>query len=180
MCPSDGEMGGDKMELYLLRHGEAGTRVPIAKDSERALTAAGKEEIEEIAESLAEEMYVFDLVASSPLKRAKETASIVSKALKRKEGVEEWPELSPEGNRTAFFKRLGKLKPTAAVLCVGHEPYLTAAIGDILGVGRERQQGSKIVLKKGGMAKLVMTRFNPRVAGELRWLLTPKQLKRLG
>ncbi|MDG6983067.1 MAG: phosphohistidine phosphatase SixA [Nitrososphaerota archaeon] len=167
------------MELYLLRHGEAGTRVPTARDSERALTASGKEEIEKVAKSLASQKYVFDVVASSPLKRAKDTASIVNKALKRKGDVEEWHELSPEGSKAAFFKRLSKLRPTAAVLCVGHEPYLTTTIGEVVGMGGERLPGSRIVLRKGGMAKLVVVRFTPKVSGELRWLLTPKQLKRL-
>jgi phosphohistidine phosphatase len=168
------------MEVYLLRHGEAGNRVPVARDSERTLTAAGKDEVEKIAESLAQQNYVFDVVASSPLKRAKDTASIVNRALKRSAEVEEWTELSPEGNRAALFKRLSRLKPTAAVLCVGHEPYLTAVIGEVIGVSGERSTGSRMVLRKGGMAKVVLTRFTPRVSGELRWLLTPKQLKRLG
>jgi phosphohistidine phosphatase len=166
------------LEIYLLRHGEAGKRVPVAKDSERALTAAGREEVEKIGESLAEQRYVFDMVVSSPLKRAKDTASIVNKALKRSGQVEEWPELSPEGSKVAFFRRLGKLKPTAAVLCVGHEPYLTTVISEIIGRG-ERSLGGTIVLRKGGMAKLVITRFTPAVSGELRWLLTPRQIKRL-
>jgi phosphohistidine phosphatase len=168
------------MEVYLLRHGEAGNRIPVARDSERALTAAGEEEIEEIAGSIADQKYVFDVVASSPLKRAKDTALIVNKALKRSAEVEEWAELSPEGSKAAFFKRLSRLKPTAAVLCVGHEPYLTTVIGEVMGMGGEGSSSSNIVLRKGGMAKIVMTRFTPKVSGELRWLLTPKQLKRLG
>jgi phosphohistidine phosphatase len=167
------------VELYLLRHGEAGNRVPVERDDERELTAAGKEEVEEIAESLAKQRYVFDVIASSPLKRAKDTASIVNRALKRDKEVEEWPELSPEGSKASFFKRLSRMKPTAAVLCVGHEPYLTTLIGEVIGRG-ESSPGSKIVLRKGGMAKIIMTRFTPEASGELRWLVTPKQLKRLG
>jgi len=93
--------------------------------------------------------------------------------------VEEWPELSPEGSRGALYRRLGKLKPTAAVLCVGHEPYLTTAIGDVIGRGGDGPSGPRIVLRKGGMAKLVIARFTPGISGELRWLLTPKQLKKL-
>lgn len=180
MCPTRTCGEAEKMEIYLLRHGEAGKRVPVASDSERALTAAGREEVEEIAKSLAEQKYVFDVVASSPLKRAKDTALIVNKALKRNAEVQEWEELSPEGSKAAFFKRLSRLKPTASVLCVGHEPYLTTVIGEIIGVGGDGSSSSRIVLRKGGMAKVMMTRFTPRISGELRWLLTPKQLKRLG
>jgi phosphohistidine phosphatase len=169
----------ERLELYLLRHGEAGTRFPIAtRDAERALTAAGKEEIEEVGEAMAELGLKFDVVATSPLRRAKDTALLVSKALKRKGGVEEWQELSPEGSRDAFYRRLGKLRSTSAVLCVGHEPYLTSAINDIAGRGSEKG-AIRIVLRKAGLARLTVAGFSPKINGELRWLLTPKQIRRM-
>ncbi len=168
------------MEIYLLRHGEAGQRVPVAsRDLERALTAAGKEEMEEIGEAMAEMGYEFDVIATSPVKRAKDTASIVNKALKRKPGVEEWAELSPEGDREALYRRLAKLRPGSIVMCVGHEPYLTAAISEIAGKGNGESSGFRIALKKGGMARLSVAGFSPRISGELRWLLTPKQIRKM-
>jgi len=168
------------VEVYLLRHGEAGKRVPVAeRDTERALTAAGRQEIEEVGEGLAALGFEFDFVVTSPLKRAKETATIVNKALSRKGAVEEWQELSPEGNRDGFYRRLGKLRPGSEVLCVGHEPYLTTAIGEVAGRGGEASPGFRISLKKGGLAKLSVTGFNPRITGELRWLLTPKQIRKM-
>jgi phosphohistidine phosphatase len=168
------------VELYLLRHGEAGKRVPVAaKDTGRTLTAAGRQEIEEVGKAMAKLGYRFDVLASSPLKRAKETATIVNEAMDRKSQVEEWPELSPEGNRGAFYRRLGKLKPGSKVLCVGHEPYLTTAMGEIVGRGGEGSAGFRISLKKGGLAKILVTGFNPRISGEMRWLLTPKQVRRM-
>jgi phosphohistidine phosphatase len=168
------------LELYFLRHGEAGTRVPIAaRDMERALTASGKEEVEEVAEAMSALGLKFDFLVTSPLRRARDTAVLVNKALKRKGGVEEWGELSPEGSREAFYRRLGKLRSTSVVLCVGHEPYLTTAINEIAGRGSEK--GSlRIVLKKAGLARLTITGFSPRIDGELRWLLTPKQIRRMG
>ncbi len=168
------------MEIYLLRHGEAGQRVPVAsRDLDRALTAAGKEEMEEIGEAMAEMEYEFDVIATSPVKRAKDTASLVNKALKRKSGVEEWAELSPEGDREALYRRLAKLRPGSIVMCVGHEPYLTAAISEIAGKGNGESSGFRIALKKGGMARLSVAGFSPRISGELRWLLTPKQIRKM-
>jgi len=167
------------VELYLLRHGEAGKRLPAtAKDQDRALTAVGRDEIQRTGESLAKDGFEFDVVATSPLKRARETAMIVNKALKRRTGVEEWTELSPEGSRVALYRRLAKLKPESSVLCVGHEPYLTTSIGEIIGAG-ERRGTLRIVLKKGGLARLSVSRFTPEVSGELRWLLTPRQIRKL-
>ena len=178
MCPCSHWSWGDWMELFLLRHGEAGKRVPIAaRDMERALTAAGKEEVERVGKALSELGFDFDVVAASPLRRAKDTAALVNKALKRKSGVEEWQELSPEGNRDALYRRLQKLRAGSAVLCVGHEPYLTTAINEIASREGGRSGDIRIVLKKGGLAKLTVEGFAPKINGELRWLLTPKQIR---
>jgi len=168
------------MDLFLLRHGEAGKRMPIAaKDTERALTVAGRQEIEEVAEGIKELGYKFDTIVSSPLKRAKDTATIVNKALGRNAPVEVWGELSPESSTREFYRRLAKLRPGSVVLCVGHEPYLTSAIGEITGREGETTQGYRIALKKGGLAKVSVTGFNPRISGELRWLLTPRQIRKM-
>jgi len=165
------------MELYLLRHGEAGKRLPVsARDTERELTEAGREEIKEVGEGLVGLGLKFDVVASSPLKRAKETAAIVNRELKRKAPVEEWSELSPEGSRDVLYRRLGKLRAGTSVLCVGHEPYLTMAIAELAGSGLG--VGVRIVLKKGGLAKLSLT-GGGKPTGELRWLLTPKQIRKM-
>ncbi|HME18509.1 MAG TPA: phosphohistidine phosphatase SixA [Nitrososphaerales archaeon] len=168
------------MDLYLLRHAEAGKRMAIAvRDRERALTVAGKEEIEKVGEALAEAGFKFDVFATSPVKRAKSSALIVNKALKRKASVEEWPELSPEGSREALYRRLAKLKPDSSVACVGHEPYLTTAIGEIIGGSSGSRASTRIALKKAGLAKVSVTGFSPRINGELRWLLTPKQIRKI-
>jgi phosphohistidine phosphatase len=169
------------LDLYLLRHGEAGNRVPIAaRDNERALTAAGRNEIEDVGEAMADMKYEFDVVASSPLKRALDTAGIVNKELKRRIPVEEWSELSPEGSRDAFYRRLAKLKAGTSVLIVGHEPYLTTVIGEVTGRDGSASPGFRIALKKGGLAKLTVDGFTPGATGELRWLLTPKQIRKMG
>lgn len=169
-----------ELELYLLRHGEAGKRIPIsARDMERALTAAGKKEVEEVGDAMSELGLKFDVVAASPLRRAKDTALVVNRAMRRKEPVEEWQELSPEGSRDAFYRRLQKIKPGSKVLCVGHEPYITTAIGEIVDRHAQKSGDLKIVLKKGGLARVSISGFTPRIDGELRWLLTPKLLRKM-
>ena len=163
-----------------MRHGEAGKRIPVAtRDTARALTAAGRQDVEEVGKAMAKLGYRFDVIATSPLKRAKETADVVNGALKRKSRVEEWSELSPEGNRSELYRRLTSIRPGSKVLCVGHEPYLTLAMGEIAGRGGEDSGGIRISLKKGGLAKLLVMGFHPRISGELRWLLTPKQIRRM-
>lgn len=168
------------MNVFFLRHGEAGKRiVPMTKDSERALTASGREEVEGVAKSLAALGFKFDLIAASPLRRSKETALIVGKAFRKKPRQEDWDELKPEGSRQELYRRLAKTKPGSSVLLVGHEPYLTTTIGQITIKATGSVDGFRIVLKKSGLAKLTVTSFHPRITGELRWLLTPKQIRRM-
>jgi len=131
-----------------------------------------------VGEALEEAGFEFDVVATSPVRRAKESAAIVSKALKRKGAAEEWGELAPEGDREALYRRLANLR-AGYVLCVGHEPYLTTTIGEVISKGAWTQAGVRIALKKSGIAKLSVTAFTPRISGELRWLLTPKQIRKL-
>lgn len=164
------------MDLYLFRHAEAGKRLPArARDIERSLTAEGKEELEDVARSLARLKIKPDNIVSSPLKRSRETAEIVAKALKERGKVEIWDELKPEGSKLELFKRLSKLKPESTVLCIGHEPYLSQAINEVMG----HQGPPRILLRKCGLARLSVKAFNPKVEGELRWLLTPRLLKRM-
>jgi phosphohistidine phosphatase len=164
------------MDLYLFRHAEAGKRMPArARDIERSLTAEGKEELEDVARSLARLKIKPDHIVSSPLKRTRETADIVAKALKQRGKVEIWDELKPEGSKLELFKRLSKLKLESTVLCVGHEPYLSQAINEVMG----HQGTPRILLRKCGLARLSVKAFNPKVEGELRWLLTPRLLKRM-
>ena len=159
-----------------MRHGEAGTRIAIPlKDSERALTVVGKKEIEDIAKSLAELELKLDKIVTSPLKRAHDTALIVSEELDN-ENLEDWDELKPEGSRIELYKRLAKFKQDSVILICGHEPYLSTLVADLIG----GNGGTRISLKKGGVAKVRVRTFIPKPSGELRWLLTPRLMKKMG
>ncbi len=164
------------LNLYLLRHGEAGNRTAIpVKDAERSLTVAGRKELEEIAASMLSQGMRFDRILASPLKRAYETGAIVSKTFKTMNVLEQWNELRPEASRPDLYRRLSKLKQNSEILLVGHEPYLGMVIGEMI----SGNGNSHITLKKGGLAKIRVTSFVPKASGELRWLLTPKQIRKL-
>lgn len=164
------------MDLYVLRHGEAGKRLAAgSKDSGRALTVAGAKEVEEIAGAIAKLGIKPDLVATSPLARAHQTAAIVAKELKIKNKLQDWDELKPEGSRAKLYERLGKFKPEASIMVVGHEPYLSGLVSELLFDG----QKGRVVMKKAGLARVGVTSLRPRPKGELRWLLTPKIMKRM-
>src|SRR5207245_9226298 len=112
-------------------------------------------------------------VDTSPMRRARENAEIAAKILEIPT-LEEWDELQPDGSKTGLYRKLARLEQNLRPILVGHEPYLTSMIGEIIGT-----TSAKIVLKKGGVAKVRITSFSPRISGELRWLLTPTLIAKL-
>jgi phosphohistidine phosphatase len=160
----------------VLRHGEAGARIDAPeKDAERPLTPVGQREVADIATALQSLGTKFDLAASSPLKRALQTAEIVARKFKKLNQLEEWDELKPAGDTSKLFQKLSRLKTTSIILIVGHEPYLSSMIGEIVA----GKTSLNLVLKKGGLAKVRINTFKPRISGELRWLLTPKMMTKM-
>ena len=61
------------------------------------------------------------------------------------------------------------------MLIVGHEPYLSSLLSELIS-GNPR---ARISLKKAGMAKVTIDSLTPKASGELKWLLTPRQIKKL-
>jgi len=162
------------MDLYLLRHGEAGKSMPgSSKDAKRTLTQDGRAEVEAVGKAIRMLDLGLDLLASSPLSRAFDTAAIVGRQIRLKGQVEVWDELKPEGERRTLYARLGRLRPDSSVMIVGHEPYLGNVVGDIIG-GHAR-----VNLKKAGLVRVRVSSVLPSPKGELRWLLSPRVLKAL-
>jgi phosphohistidine phosphatase len=163
-----------KMDLFILRHGEAGNRMTVVEeDSERSLTPEGQIEMQKIARSLKVMELQANRVITSPLRRARETAEITAKILKIPI-LEEWDELKPNGSKPALYRKLARIEQNSGLILVGHEPYLSSMIGEIIGT-----TGARLILKKGGLGKIRITSFTPQVSGELRWLLTPKIIARM-
>ncbi|MDE1843601.1 MAG: phosphohistidine phosphatase SixA [Thaumarchaeota archaeon] len=162
------------MDLLILRHGEAGRSSPSPGDSKRSLTSEGQQEIIDLSSGLNSLKISLDGVFTSPLLRAKQTAAIVAKSLKYKNEIKELDCLKPEGNRLEFYSVLSTLKQDSTVLVVGHEPYLSEMISEAISLSECR-----INLKKAGLAKIKVITTLPKIKGELRWLLTPKHLKKL-
>lgn len=164
------------MDLFILRHGEAGKKLATGnRDFERSLTVAGQKEVAHIAKSLKDMGIKFDFILTSPLKRAHQTAAIVSKIFKNEKKMEDWDELKPEGNRPELYRKLTQFKQQSSVLIVGHEPYLSDMISEIIFDGK----GKHVVLKKAGLAKIGIISASPKLHGELKWLLTPRHMKNM-
>jgi phosphohistidine phosphatase len=163
------------MDLYLLRHGKAETASQSGgSDDERPLTSRGESEMREIALWIRSHGCMIDCIATSPLRRAQETATIIAELYPDSDGPERWDELAPGGEFDRLLYRIRELHSLQSLLLIGHEPSMSACIGRIIsGSGNVR-----IVLKKGGLAKIVnFYPFSEQSSGDLVWLLTPRFMR---
>ena len=72
---------------------------------------------------------------------------------------------------------LSPLSIDSIILIVGHEPHLSSMINDI--ISNNENHNNNIILKKAGLSRIKITSTVPKFKGELRWLLTPRILKKL-
>ena len=166
------------VDLYILRHAIAVERgTPgIGDDSLRPLTAEGKAKMRTIARGMRAMGLTFDLVLSSPYRRARETAQIVVKEFGLEDSMEFSHDLEPGGSPDRLMRRLAEAGTgSVSVLLVGHEPDLSSLISMLLSGGSH----DSITLKKGGLCKLALDRVTYGKCGTLGWLLTPRQLRGL-
>jgi phosphohistidine phosphatase len=149
------------MDLYFLRHGEADWPNWKKDDDERPLTKRGKKEMHAVAKFLKRVKAEPDLIVTSPLPRASQTAEIAAEHLKVK--CREDKLLEP-GFRRGELERLLKKYPEEALMIVGHEPDFTEVISDLT--------GATVKLSKAGIA-LVELNHSWR-HGRLLWLFPAK------
>lgn len=167
------------MRLLVIRHAIAEDREEFAaggeSDDERPLTQKGAKRMKQVVKGLHEEVESIDLLATSPLKRAVQTAEIVAEEYGHG-GPEVTEALVPDASHGAFEKWAGSLREVDTLAVVGHEPHLSSLVGWLVGGGN----GSRIDLKKGGSCLIEFDSAAPRKgAGTLLWLLTPSQARRL-
>jgi phosphohistidine phosphatase len=168
------------MKLYVLRHGLAAQRDghKYPDDRARPLTAKGKKKAREIGAALAGMGGGCEVVLSSPLTRALQTAELVAGCLDGKRSVRVAEELAPEGDPEGLIERLKRELPgDGAVMLVGHEPYLSRLIAVLL---TGRATGVRLDLKKGGLCRLEIEELRYGQCAVLEWLLTPKVMLGIG
>jgi phosphohistidine phosphatase len=163
------------MELYFLRHGiavERGTE-GFEDDTLRPLTPKGERRMRRIAEAMKKLDLSFDLLLSSRLVRARQTAELVAKTLKASDRLKFSSHLAPEGNSEDLVHDLKHLfQRPKSVLLVGHEPYLSDLMATLL-TGRSTLN---VNFKKGGLCLLTVDALHHGPCAILEWLLTPRQM----
>lgn len=167
------------LNLFILRHGIAVEHgAPgFASDDDRPLTPKGKRQMHKITAAMRVMKLRFDLILSSPLVRARQTAEIVATDLKLKKRLDFADALKPGGDVKQLVKRINELDSTPEnVVLVGHEPYLSELISRFV-TGRT---DAHLALKKGGLVKLETEKLRAGKCATLAWLLTPAQMKWMG
>ena len=164
-------------EVYLVRHAIGEQRNPARwpDDSKRPLSAEGVGRFRPAARGLRELVPKVDAVLTSPWVRAVQTAEVLEE-----EAGWPTPQASPPlaGNRPAadalpLLRSLGGIR---SVALVGHEPYLSS-LASLLAAG----DGGVLDLdvKKGGVVFVECVGTPAPDAGTLRWIVSPKILRRL-
>lgn len=162
------------MNVFILRHGIAVEHgaAGYKDDDERPLTSKGERKVWMIAEAIKALEISFDLILSSPLVRARETAEIVAQALKSKKRLELTDTLAPQVSAKPLIEYLNEQGAVDDVLLVGHEPFLSRLISLLISGDSE----ASVLLKKGGFCKLSTEELKQGHCATLEWLLTPKQM----
>jgi phosphohistidine phosphatase len=166
------------MRILIIRHGVAEEAASDGKgqdDALRELTKAGRQRMRKAAKGLKEIVPAIDLIASSPLIRASQTADIVASAFGAVRVVQ-IAGLSPRKPPAQLVEWLNAHPQEATVALVGHEPHLGTFLCWLL----TGLQESFVVLKKGGAAMIETNSPVTAGRGKLLWLLKPSQLRRLG
>lgn len=156
------------MLLYLLRHAEAEPH--RADDFSRRLTDKGCDQARRVGNFLQSEKIGIDLIVTSPVLRARETAKIVAGKLGDAEFIEaSW--LACGMNPENGIKELTAYSRFESIMIVGHEPDFSALIATLLGLSRS----SSLNVSKASLTAIEFSRLGAG-AGVLKFLLPVKLL----
>lgn len=160
--------------VYIMRHGIAADPAPGMSDADRALTAEGVRKTERAAVGLQRIGVKPDVILSSPLRRAEETARLVADVLTPNASIELFPPLAGGFAVEDVVKGLRPHRQVRELLLVGHQPDL-GQLASYLMTGAANL--APLPFKKAGVAAIELGSVPPRSAGLLQWFLTPGQLR---
>lgn len=164
------------MDLFVVRHAIAEEHDPDRwpGDRDRPLTDEGVERFRQTARALARIVEPPQLVLTSPLARARQTADLLASDAS-------WPApgsteaLEPGAIASDLIEILAARGELDGVCMVGHEPDLGVLVSTLVaGDGH-----GFVAMKKGGVALVAIDGRPAAGAARLRWLLTPRVVQGL-
>ena len=157
------------MNCYFLRHGIAVEPDEwTGPDFDRPLTREGIERMKCEARAIADLSLQLDVIVTSPLLRARQTAEIVADRLKLRDDIVEDERLADGFDSRRLSEILGEHDKAGAIMLVGHEPTMGRIIGD-----------ANVELKKAALAGVALSDASA-TRGTLICLIPPKVLTQLG
>jgi phosphohistidine phosphatase len=161
-------------ELYFVRHGLAEERGEAwPDDTKRPLSGEGMSRMRKGARGLARFGVAIEVILTSPLVRARQTAEILAGEIEPRPSLVNIDSLAPDGSYTAVVADLEKHARKTRIALVGHEPMIGELVARLIG------SRHAIEFKKGSICRVDVDDLPPAGPGDLRWMLTPKMLRAL-
>ena len=163
------------MRLLILRHGIAEEYSPDGNDGSRRLTEQGEAQMKQVVAGLKRCARRPDVILTSPLVRAVQTAEYCAKAFDRK--LTQLDELAGPDPAAVINAISGREEKT--LMLVGHEPTLSRMV-QILCTGKP--SNGFVKMEKASCACVVVDDDAvgaPAGRGQIHWLLTAKMIEQL-
>jgi phosphohistidine phosphatase len=159
--------------LYLVRHAIAGERGPQwPRDEERPITKEGAARMREIVKGFRRFDESIDLIVTSPLVRARQTADILAAGLSPAPAIRAFAALAPGSSPPQVVAALSALRTRAeGIALVGHEPGLGLLAAWLINARTPPP------FKKGGICRIDFEDWPPARSGRMIWLATPRMLR---
>lgn len=155
------------MEIYLLRHGIAEETSAGGRDSDRALTAEGREKLRRVLKRAHAAGVRPGVILASPYKRAMETAQIAAEALEYRGEIVKTSALVPNASPEDAWNEISERRNEAAILLASHEPLMSSMAAFLLS-----SPALQVDMKKGALVRVDCDHFGPAPHAMLKWMLT--------
>jgi phosphohistidine phosphatase len=157
------------MEVILLRHGKAEPHGLPSGDSERALTPKGVEQARRAGVYLRAAGMLPEIILTSPLLRAKQTAEAFSEAAQLPGPVvQSW--LGIGMHPDIALRELAAFTEFKRICLVGHEPDFSSLIAWVT-----NGEGGAVEVRKGSLCLFELN--PPRRAGILRFVIPQRMMQ---
>ena len=158
----------NELQLHLLRHAHAGDPMKWnGPDSDRPLSEKGRLQAVRLGLFLADTGFIPDLIMSSPLVRALDTARLVATPLGLPIVVTN--ALAGPLDLESLERLLAGAGNPRRPLLVGHDPDFSELAAELVGV-------AELPIRKGTLLRIDTRRPLDAGSGLLRWLLPPDLL----
>ncbi len=157
-------------QLYLIRHGIAAERTEYTNDVDRPLTQIGREKTTKVAQRLKAIGVNFEVILTSPLVRARQTAEIFQQ-VGLSNIVEVFQPLAPGGDIQTWVNwwlNSPYNTENSHLALVGHQPDL-GNWTEILVWGNSQD---KLIVKKAGIIGVTLPENTKPIGGSELFLLT--------